>query len=71
MNKKKEVLQEKIINQTWLPEKMDINRFTISKMKIENLELQVITQFGFQFFWAMNLRQYKYEEFKFIIKLKN
>lgn len=43
MNKKKEVLQEKIINQTWLPEKMDINRFTISKMKIENLELQVIT----------------------------
>jgi len=33
MNKKKEVLQEKIIKQTWLAEKMDINRSTISKIE--------------------------------------
>lgn len=48
------VREKRGYSQEQLAEKMDINRSTISK--IENLELQLITLFGFQFFWIMNLR---------------
>jgi len=59
MNKKKEVLQEKIIKQTWLAEKMDINRSTISKMKNEKFGITVDYLVRFSIFLDYNIKVVK------------